>query len=243
MARGNVERFFHRWRLLSPVERIAVARHLAVEHGQDLVAALKLRLAGGDREESLAAIGLIRRLGLVAEFESEIIGQTTGPNPHLASASVAALASGRSDLGREALRAALRHANGRVRANAVEALDQQLAHVANGQTETDLFRALSNSRHNRLRANALRALLRRDPIEASPHICEMLRDDDPLHRVSAIWAARRSRNAAVIMELKSLARADGLEPVRDRAAAAVRIAEHRAMRGGRVVSITGADFR
>jgi hypothetical protein len=56
----------------------------------------------------------------------------------------------------------------------------------------------------------------------------MLGDADPRHRVSAVWVARSCRARALIGDLHDLADGDRFAEIRARAAAAVRLLDHRA---------------
>ena len=78
-----------------------------------------------------------------------------------------------------------------------------------------------DSRDNRLRANAVRAVLRRRRSDGSHALRTMLDDADPRHRVSAIWVARQAREVQVSGDLRRIADQDAVAEVRRRAAAAV----------------------
>jgi hypothetical protein len=57
----------------------------------------------------------------------------------------------------------------------------------------------------------------------------MLSDDDPRHRVSALWVARRSRAKPVVGDLRRLADSDRFSEIRDRATAVARILDHQVL--------------
>jgi len=116
---------------------------------------------------------------------------------------------------RHALRRALDHPDVRVQANALEAITR-IDHVA-----IDRLGDRLDSRDNRLRANAVRAVLRRPGRDGTRALRTMLGDADPRHRVSAIWVARRAREGRVSEDLRRIADQDTVGEVRRRAAAAV----------------------
>ena len=86
---------------------------------------------------------------------------------------------------------------------------------------------LAGDPHNRVRANAVRALLRLGHGDAPAALHRMLRDERPLHRVSGIWAARAARAACAAGDLMRLAERDRRPESRSRALAALRMLEGR----------------
>ena len=141
-----------------------------------------------------------------------------------------ALGEGGSTRCIEALRAALLHPDARVQANAVEAL------VKRGASETaDLISFITDSRHNRSRANAIVAMYRVDRNEGEYRLREMLGDENPMHRVSALWAVRRARVTNLIEVVQCISEQDELRPVRRRAGETLRM-----LRGRPMISTSGA---
>jgi HEAT repeat protein len=125
----------------------------------------------------------------------------------------------------DVLRDALRHTDGRVRANAVEAM-ATICRRGDGRLDparaTPWLERLAEQEENRLRGNAVLALLRMRRASGGEHLRAMLRDTRPLHRVSAIWAARTSRMQGAAGELLDLQGGDELPEIRTRAATALR---------------------
>ena len=126
-----------------------------------------------------------------------------------------AVGRGGSRHARHALRRALDHPDLRVQANALEAITR-IDHGA-----IDRLGDRLDSLDNRLRANAVRAVLRRRRRDGPRVLRTMLGDSDPRHRVSAIWVARRAREERVSGDLRRIADQDAVAEVRRRAAAAV----------------------
>ena len=218
-ARQRPDAFFEHWMTLGEPARLAAAhRHFTVCR-RDFITGLRAALQADSRAAVLAGIALIRRMHLGSRFESPLTGLTFHADPRIAASAVMALGESGAHHAVPAVGAALHHDDARVQANAVEALMRLHA------PETrDLVAFLIDSRHNRPRANAIVACLRRDRTsgDGERRLREMLRDGDPLHRVSAVWAARRSRSITLFDELCRMAEEDDVGVVRRRAGAAAR---------------------
>ncbi|MHC4711038.1 MAG: hypothetical protein ACYTA3_11625 [Planctomycetota bacterium] len=222
-ARSSARAFFDRWMALGRDDWWAAAMALLRTQREPFLARLSNLLATGGRDEKLAAVTLARRLGVTAALEAELIGQVGSVDFRVASAAVAALGDGGSSHRASAVRRALGHADLRVRANAIEAL------VRIDRRPGAHLDALAASRDNRLRANAVRGLLAGRAAGGIRALRRMLADDDPRHRVSALWVARRSRAKPVVDDLRRLADSDRFSEIRDRATAAARILDHQVL--------------
>jgi hypothetical protein len=222
-ARSSARAFFDRWMALGRDDWWAAAMALLRTQREPFLARLSNLLATGGRDEKLAAVTLARRLGVTAALEAELIGQVGSVDFRVASAAVAALGDGGSSHRASAVRRALGHADLRVRANAIEAL------VRIDRRPGAHLDALAASRDNRLRANAVRGLLAGRAPGGIRALRRMLADDDPRHRVSALWVARRSRAKPVVDDLRRLADSDRFSEIRDRATAAARILDHQVL--------------
>ncbi|UYV12105.1 MAG: hypothetical protein NCW75_12475 [Phycisphaera sp.] len=166
----------------------------------------------GEPADRINAIAMVRRLGLPASHHAVrdallAAVMAAGPAGGLAEdddrqrVAATALRALSISPGREvskALEAACQYPAARVRANAVEALDDRRRR---GLIETpgERFIELTADTHQRVRANAVRAGL--VGVESKPAIgtrqaCEtalrgMLGDERPAHRVSGLWVAGR----------------------------------------------------
>ncbi|MCA9287213.1 MAG: hypothetical protein KDA05_01430 [Phycisphaerales bacterium] len=174
---------------------------------------------------AIDAIGIARRLGLVrviAPDLAELVEPSHGTDARLAATAAAALGDVDDAIGRAALRRALDHTDPRVRANAVEGIGLQRLAIEDATTGRDrdhgVLLELKGDPHHRVRANAIRALLRaappsprirRTPRRARPgsalveplarvyeasaveSLRSMLTDDRPLHRLAGSWLAGR----------------------------------------------------
>jgi HEAT repeat protein len=219
-ARCSAKAFFDRWMSLARDDWWAASLTLLRTQREAFLARLANLLATGGRDEKLAAVTLARRLGVTSALEGELIGQVGSVDFRVASAAVAALGDGGSTQRAGAVRKALGHADLRVRANAVEAL------VRIDRRPGAHLDALAASRDNRLRANAVRGLLAGRATGGVKALRRMLTDDDPRHRVSAVWVARRARAKPVVDDLRRLADGDRFSEIRDRATAAARLLDH-----------------
>lgn len=192
----------------------AIAWHSGPMDRRLLSEAAPRLLRSDDPEVLVDALTRLRRARIVEPVAGEVAALVESASPWVAASAISALGSLPSPPARP-LALALRHENPRVRANALDAM-------AGRRTLARILRPYLDERHNRVRAAAIRALLRLGSPEAHPALGEMLVDDHPLHRVSAIWAARAGRAFPVLSRLDAMAMGDPLSAVRDRAAMAAR---------------------
>lgn len=216
LAAHSIEAFFQRWLRLDELTRVALAHRLAAQNKRGFAVALERAVTTGRRAEKLAAIRLAARLRIATQLHTALIAQAASSDAHIASATVAVLGASGTAPARDAARVALRHADSRVRANAIEAL------MRIDECAIDVVAPFARTRENRLRANAIRALVRVRPSQGLQQLQEMLEDVDPLHRVSGVWVARQTCAAGVEDDLRAMADRDDIPEVRARAATTVR---------------------
>ncbi|MBX3372741.1 MAG: HEAT repeat domain-containing protein [Phycisphaeraceae bacterium] len=193
---------------------LAIAPHSGPMDRRLLADAAPRLLRSGDPDVLVDALTRLRRARIVEPVAGEVAALVESASPWVAASAISALGSLPAPPARP-LALALRHENPRVRANALDAM-------AGRRTLARILRPYLDERHNRVRAAAIRALLRLGSPEARPALDEMLEDSHPLHRVSAIWAARAGRALPVLSRLDAMAAGDPLTAVRDRAAMAAR---------------------
>lgn len=164
----------------------ALRKRLAVRRAES--AGLALALVSAMRAQpGTQAAGDAHWLTLV---ELELLALAACQDQRLAASAVRCLADVNTASARQMVRAALHHDDGRVRANAVEALQP-----AEAETLAEVLSDFAQPAQevNRLRANALRALLHVESKSAGDcsatqsRIALMLRDARPAHRASALW--------------------------------------------------------
>ncbi len=167
---------------------------------------------GGEPEDRIAAITLARRLGLPASHQGVrdallAVVMAAGPagglaegdaRQHIAATALRALSTAPGREVGKALEAACRYHAPRVRANAVEALEDRRRRGLI-ETPAERFTELTADPHQRVRANAVRAGL--IGIESKPAtgtkqaseaaLRSMLGDERAAHRVSGLWVAGR----------------------------------------------------
>jgi len=212
IAQQSATQYFTHWLDLTEAQRIAVARQHLDTNRDELLPQLVANLRSDDRATRLAAIRLIRRLSCVQRVQPVIIELTDAADPFVASSAVAALVDGGGDDREHALVHALEHHHPRVRANAVDVM----------AATPDPFIV---DRDNRLRANAVVAASRANDTSSGGALASMLRDDDPMHRISALWASQTLGRRAPLREIRAIASADAVEQVRNRATRTVRLLE------------------
>ncbi len=212
---------------------LAATRRLLRTQPLALFGQFERMLADQHRETCLTAIFLVRRLQLVEQFRQQLCECTISDDSQVCSAAVSALADAPDDQVFERVLALLRNQHMRVRANAIDALSQLNRRLQPEELKEQIIEIISPhllSRHNRERANALRAWIQNAPqtdTSSREHsraiigLRDMLHDSNPMHRISAIWVAGRSRLPLFADDLHVAAKHDVAQPVRRRAVAAL----------------------
>jgi hypothetical protein len=233
----------------TPHGRLALLRHLGRDRDGAL-RALAQAIREGEAQDATRALLAARACGLAPLLASAIATRAarTGmdaANLRCVATCVACLAECADPSSRGVLLASLRHADPRVRANAVEALSRrgEPAMVAE-------VKALGDA-HHRVRANLVRAVLRvattrttstsAAPLDPAEELARMLGDDRPMHRLAGVWLARRSmmvdrsalsaRWAELSARVHEVAGLDREPQVRARAASCAALLDAR-VRGG-----------
>lgn len=121
-------------------------------------------------------------------FLRDLWRMTSDSDSKVRSCAVKALArvASQAEQTNQLLLAALDDTDPRVRANAVEALDERQVAVASGR-----FQNMMVHEHNRVRANAIKAMLNRRVDSARQAVETMLQDPRHRHRLSAQWVVRQ----------------------------------------------------
>lgn len=168
------------------------------------VAYLAAQILGGDGRVRQDTVMLVRRLGVVSRFERELAevasaGISVDPGSDAARAAASAVAAlgdiaGESSL--RTLRTCLTARDGRVRANAVEAIGRNLRRRPRG---TAIPEELTVDPHHRVRGNAIRAIISipgaSTGVNAGDGLLGMLSDEREMHRAAGAWAAGCSLRA------------------------------------------------
>ncbi len=187
------------------------ARRLLMQDREALVAGLRRVISSEEPpDRRLRGVALARRLAVCDELEEELIAMTGGEDARLVATAVRALGGVETDAARAALVEARAHSDGRVRASAIEAMGAWL------ESLEPIIEAVRDETA-RARANAVRAMLKREIEAGGEQLAAMLRDDRPGHRVSALWVAERVGGGDHAHIVADLARSDAEAPVRERA--------------------------
>ncbi|MEO0326919.1 MAG: hypothetical protein AAF447_28515, partial [Myxococcota bacterium] len=194
-----------RWRQRLASDRAGVLAEMAAE------------INSGDASRVTLACGLVARLGLERPLEEPLLSAAGHAEPRIAATAVRRLARIPGERAASALHAALTAGDDRVRANALEAIDEHESRYRDaktGATQADAVRTLTarapvynlaiehkGDPSHRLRANAVRVLVRTAVGEttgdarafdaAGPEaLIEMLADTSPGHRAAGAWVAQ-----------------------------------------------------
>ncbi len=225
LAARSVEAFFARWTALDDDARAALAAKLLASDRKSFIETLAHLAQDHDVETAGHAIALARRLRLVPAIEAQLLQCAQREEGRVASAAAKALADGERPERLDVLCDVLEHTDRRVRANAVEALaaiSRRGEHRFSPTRAAPWLAQLAGHDENRLRGNALLALLRSRHAQGHEQLRIMLHDDRPLHRATAIWVARTGRAGQLAGDLRRLEHEDALPEIRTRAATARR---------------------
>lgn len=185
--------------LFSGAEPAQVARHLADVYTQPGAPRRAIREILGNRDPKLLAFlwkgsDPVERLDLLARMEAadpdfarrfvDRLHLADDPDPRMRSRVIRVLAGSPDPAHRQAIRARLRDADARVRADAVEAL----APGVDAAEANSLFAPLTRDTQPRPRANAILALIRQGCMRARDELASMLTSPAVGAKASARWA-------------------------------------------------------
>jgi len=211
--RSDFESLWSHWSGSGPSVEQRLAARLALRDDREaFIAEVRRRLGAPERGMCLRAIRFADDLRILAEVELEVLALAASDDPRLAATAIKALGRVDSPSARSAVLAALRHRDGRTRANAIEVLAPSLIEL-----HRPMIESLTQAAENRPRANAIAALARVDRDDAAQRLGAMLDDDRPLHRLSALWAAEQTAMTDCAARVAQLAQSDPSLPIRDRA--------------------------
>lgn len=204
IGQTGFENFWQRFDRLDKATRRSAGRAM-LKLLPDATVRLSKRLMSGAIEQRLKAIQIAQELELCDALRGVLVRLCTDPNPRLRSKAVQALGTLPSLPGDVLLERVLADQDARVRANAIEVLEQT------GRTDYIPMltaRARNRQSHNRERANAIKALHRMHVGIASQQLHHMLLDDRPEHRISALWALNQIGIWKLLHEVGRLAKQD-----------------------------------
>jgi HEAT repeat protein len=217
-VRKTVTALLQRTPRIGPDGRARYADPLTVRRAllrarEETIANIKAQISGADRADRMAAIEFVARFGLLGMCRSELLEAARSPDPYVAAKAARALSGLGDAVTRRQLAKLVEHKDPRVGADAIEAL------ASAGDAGRLALDALAEHPVARIRANALHAMLRTGPrgIVARAGLAEMLADERPDHRRSALWLAQRSAVTEMADRVAQIVRSDPDEPTRARA--------------------------
>lgn len=216
IGQSGFDNFWQRFDELDAGTRHTAGRALA-KVLPDMTERLGRILTSAPLADRLKAMQIIQELGLAQDLKHVLAQLASDANPKLRSRAVSLLGLTANGMPGPLIDKALNDPDARVRANAVEVIDQH-------QEEQYLptLMKLARSRHNRERANALKALHTMRVGTASQQLLAMLRDPQAEHRISAMWALKQVGLWQMLREVASLAKTDGDVRVRRYAVGVIR---------------------
>ncbi len=208
------DRFAHLWKhyeTLPPAVQVTTARKISSDDN-DFEPQLKNKLSHGSPAEIIQALRMVGTLSSLSPYRDQIIALCGHPDIKIAGTAV--ILTGRLNDPRlhDLLEAAAKHADPRVRANAIEAMEQ--LHIASQSQQIAL---MLNSRFNRERANAIKAICSFNFDQARSCLLKMLQDPNPMHRMSAMWVVNQIGILEIFRQVSTIARRDPNQHVRARA--------------------------
>ncbi|MFA9477692.1 HEAT repeat domain-containing protein [Phycisphaerales bacterium AB-hyl4] len=207
------------WPKLEPARRTAAAQAL-MKIDANFHRMIGEKLKREDRAMRLRALSMIEQLNQGSFFEAALKRLATDKDEHIASAAVRALGTTESEVSVESVEQALDHPDSRVRANAIEALEQM--EQVDDEKQLDRLMTMAEDEANRPRANAIRALMQSRTREALQALTRMLNDDRAEHRVSALWLIKDMGLLSVARKVAEMSLHDPEEQIRQRADTVIR---------------------
>lgn len=206
-----LNRFADEQEQLSAPERSALGEQLR-SFGADLIRALERRLSSPLAQDRVTTLHAIRTLGLVSEMLPRVYAGCRDSDVVVRVAALKLLAGDAGATTTRLLRDALHDPDPRVQAVAVE-----LSEVRGIDRVADPIREKLASPHNRVRANAIKALWNVQVKDAAQALESMLKDASAPHRISALWVVERLRVREILARLVEMERSDPDPQVRGRA--------------------------
>lgn len=164
---------------------------------------LARRLASDPIEQRVKGLQIVQELGLAEPMRDVIAPLCHHPSPRVRSKAVSVLGEAPNVAADVILDKVVNDADPRVRANAIEVLESKRS-----AEYVPLLTARARSSHNRERANAIKAMHSMKVSTASNALLNMLRDERPEHRISALWALRQIGWWQMLNEVGNLAKQD-----------------------------------
>jgi hypothetical protein len=190
--------------------------------------------------DRLKALQMVADLGCAREMAGTLIRLCADASPRVRSKAVALLGQVPAASLDALVERLLNDPDARVRANAVEVLeDRQAGREAAGATFVPTLVQRARTGSNRERANAIRALHRLRMDDVADALQQMLADARPEHRVSALWAVRETGLWNLAGRVGQIAKSDPDGHVRQYAVGVLRTASELLRRGQQQSRLAG----
>ncbi len=185
------------------------------------------RLASGSVEQRVKALQMVKELELIDPLKMQILPLCAHANPRVRSKAVMVLGVVGAAAVDVLIEKVANDKDARVRANAIEVMEQR-----SSTKFVPLLTERARLGANRERANAIKALNSMKVGIASAQLLQMLRDERPEHRISALWALRKVGWWRLMSEVARIAREDSTLKVRQYAMSVLQSAagEEKALR-------------
>ncbi len=211
VAPVGFEKYWDSWSRFDLNQRIAAGKAL-IKIDPTFHVQLGEKLESEHPADMHKAMSIIRTLNQGTFFEYALEHLTHHDDPKIASAAVKTLGSAATERAARILESSLEHGDARMRANAVEALDQ-IEH----RNHVNQLVKMSKGDDNRPRANAIGALLSMNFADALTTLGNMLNDERPMHRLSALWLVDHLNLRDMVRHVAELSISDKDPKVRTRA--------------------------
>lgn len=218
VGQTGFENYWQRFDRMDRAAREAAGRAL-LKVLPDSMHRIDRRMRSGPVEQRLRAITMAQETGAAEVLAPTLLQLCQDPHPVVRSKAVAAAGALSSVPADVVLTRALSDLDPRVRANAIEVLETRRQ-----EQYVPLLTQRARSSANRERANAIKALHSMRVVTASSQLLNMLHDQRPEHRISALWALRQIGWWQLLRDVARLAREDPVPRVRRYAAAVLRAA-------------------
>jgi hypothetical protein len=159
-------------------------------------------------DSQVRALKIIEDVEHVHAFQEEIQQGAESPNAVLRSLAVRLLGSIGDAKSHRLIRRALDDEDSRVQANAVESFAQSSRTHGGSKDAATQLRQMVDAKSNRVRANAIMALLQMRVRDGAESLIKMLNSPSSGHRTSALWVVEHLNLALMMERLMKLADSD-----------------------------------
>jgi len=184
---------------------------LAVQKASVLML-LRAKSASWRTPDRVKVLQVVLSLDLIPDMQEQVYQLSYDSDVFVRASAVSMLPWLPGVISERILRAALNDPDDRVVANAIEALDELGSSGLVKETTEKL--ASSNAR---VRANAIKSLMRVNNNQAAASLLEMLSHPSQAYRISALWVVERSDLRSIINDVVRMSQNDPDERVRRRA--------------------------